>query len=353
MTNHKELTYAQAINAALVDAMMEFDDMILFGEDVALPGGVFGVTKGLHKRFGSRVFDTPISESAILGGAVGAAIVGRRPVVEIMWIDFMLVALDQIVNQAANVRYVSEGRLQAPITVRTQQGYVPGSPAQHAQCLEALLAHIPGLQVCMPSDSQDAYDLLRTSIASNDPTVFIEHRVLYHGKKQPVVLDAPRQGVGGSRIARRGSDVTLVTWGAIKVDVLEACAQLEAEESVSVEVIDAVWLRPFDFRTVLESVARTGRLVVVHEAHTFAGLGAEVIATVAESGVDLKSAPRRIGASDARVPAAPALAARVLPGVQDILEGVRAVMAHEPHSERVEADRRWASQLGRERHAVT
>ena len=179
------LTFAKAVNEALDRALREFPDAILFGEDVALPGGVFGCTKGLQARHGARVFDTPISESAMLGAAVGAALMGRRPIVEIMWADFSLVALDQIVNQAANVRYVSNGRLTAPMTVRMQQGVLAGSCAQHSQSLEAIFAHIPGLRVAMPSDPGQAYALLLAAVACDDPAIVIEHRAMYHTMSPP------------------------------------------------------------------------------------------------------------------------------------------------------------------------
>jgi acetoin:2,6-dichlorophenolindophenol oxidoreductase subunit beta len=236
MPESKQLSYAEAVNAALARALSERPETLLFGEDIAVPGGVFGVTKALHRRFGVRVFDMPISESAILGGAIGAALVGRRPIVEIMWADFSLVALDQIVNQAANGRYVSRGRLSAPITVRTQQGNAPGACAQHSQSLEAFFAHVPGLRVGMPTTHQDAYDLLLSAIWCDDPVIVIENRTLYHAGKRPVVLGGDVQPIGGARVRRPGSDITVLTWGAIQNRVLEASERLD----IDVEVIDAV-----------------------------------------------------------------------------------------------------------------
>ncbi len=203
------LTVASAVNAALDRALAEFPEALLFGEDIALPGGVFGCTKGLAERYGERVFDTPISESAILGAALGAALMGRRPIVEIMWVDFTLVAFDQIVNQAANVRYVSNGRLHAPMTIRTQQGAMPGSCAQHSQSLEALFTHIPGLRIAMPSGPNEAYSLLLSAIASEDPAVVIEHRGMYPVSGD-VRLGDPIERVGGARIVRTGTSVTIV-----------------------------------------------------------------------------------------------------------------------------------------------
>jgi pyruvate/2-oxoglutarate/acetoin dehydrogenase E1 component len=322
------VTFARAVNLALRRALSETPETILYGEDVGVPGGVFGVTRGLRKEFGERVFDTPISESAILGSAVGAAMVGMRPIVEVMWVDFSLVALDQLVNQAANVRYVSRGRLTAPITVRTQQGTLPGACAQHSQSLEALFAHIPGLQVCMPATVQDAYDLLLASIYSDDPTIVIENRGFYHTLSQELVPSQEVQRVGGARVRRAGTDLTIVTWGAMQYRVLEAAAELESS-GISAEVIDMRWLRPLDMASVLESVGRTGRLFVVHEAHRFMGLGAEIVAGVVESGVTLKSPPRRVGVPDVRIPAAPTLLEAVLPSVSDIVAQARKAVGHE------------------------
>ncbi|WP_131735658.1 alpha-ketoacid dehydrogenase subunit beta [Actinomadura roseirufa] len=317
----KNLSYAEAVNAALARALEERPETLLFGEDVALPGGVFGVTKNLRKRFGERVFDTPISESAILGGAVGAAMTGRRPIAEIMWADFSLVALDQLVNQAANVRYVSGGALTAPITVRTQQGGAPGACAQHAQSLEAFFAHVPGLRVCMPATRQDAYDLLLSAIWCDDPVVVIENRTLYHAGKDTVTLDGAVQPIGGAAVRRPGTDITVVTWGAMQHRVLEAADRLAAE-GIDTEVIDARWIRPFDLDAVLGSVRRTGRLAVVHEAHTIGGVGGEVVAAVAESGTPLLRPPVRIGAPPARMPAAPVLADAVIPTADVIAETI-------------------------------
>ncbi|MDQ7876510.1 transketolase C-terminal domain-containing protein [Microbacterium sp. QXD-8] len=318
----KRASYAEAINAALGRALRERSEVLVFGEDVALPGGVFGVTKGLQRQFGDRVFDMPISESAILGGAVGAGLFGARSVVEIMWADFSLVALDQLVNQAANVRYISRGMLASPITVRTQQGNAPGACAQHSQSLEALFAHIPGLQVCMPTTPQDAYDLLLTSIWSDDPTIVIENRTLYHGDKVDITTGGPVQPIDGAQVRRQGSDITLVTWGSTQFAALDA-ASVVAREGIDVEVIDMRWIRPLDHETVLASVERTGRLAIAHEAHTTGGVGAEIAARVAEHGLRLTSPIVRIGTPDVRIPAAPHLAQAVIPSAARIADAIR------------------------------
>lgn len=312
-----EITYAQAVNAALRRALAEDSKTLLFGEDVALPGGVHGVTRRLRREFGDRVFDTPISESAILGGAVGAAMMGLRPIVEIMWADFAFVAFDQLINQAANVRYVSRSRLKAPMTIRTQQGATPGSCAQHSQCVEALFAHIPGVRVCLPATPQDAYDLLLAAIECDDPVVVIESRALYHSLKDTVDLDGPRSPIGGARVVRPGTDISVVTWGPMLHTVLEAAHALEAD-GIDVEVIDARWLNPFDTDTVSESVSRTSRLAVVHEANLTGGFGAEIVARVVERGVPLSTPPLRVATDDLRIPAAPGLQSAAIPGAERV-----------------------------------
>ncbi|WP_327153379.1 alpha-ketoacid dehydrogenase subunit beta [Streptomyces tubercidicus] len=321
-----KVNYSGAVNAALQRVLAEVPETLLYGEDVAKPGGVHGVTRGLWKQFGDRVFDTPISESAILGSAVGAAMMGRRPIVEIMWADFFLVALDQMINQAANVRYVSEGKLTAPFVVRTQQGNSPGACAQHSQNLEALFLHTPGLRVAMPSTPQDAYDIMVSAVHCDDPVIVFDNRTLYFGQKQEIVTGRPPAPIGGSMLRRSGRAATVVTWGAITHRVLEAADQLAAQ-GTPVAVIETPWLNPFDTDTVIESVKRTGgRLAVVHEANTTAGFGAEVITRVAEAGV-LRGRPARIGVPDARMPAAAALASALIPDTGRIVEGLARLTA--------------------------
>lgn len=315
-----DMTYAEAVNAALRRALDEVPETILFGEDVAKPGGVHGVTRRLQRDFGDRVFDTPISESAILGGAIGAALVGRRPIVEIMWADFTFVAFDQIINQAANVRYVSRGRLTAPITVRMQQGATPGSCAQHSQSLEAIFAHIPGIRVCMPSTVQDAYDLTLAAIRCDDPTIVIEHRGMYQMKGTVDVASTWPTSAKAS-VRRRGPDTTVVAWGPMLDSALEAADMLEAE-GVGIEVIDPRWFNPLDTETIVASVGHTRRLAVVHEANRTGGVGAEMVARVVESGVALDGVPLRIATNDLRIPAAPSLQAAVIPNAERIAEDI-------------------------------
>lgn len=324
-----ELSYIRAVNEALAWALAHYPEAIVFGEDVALPNGPFGATKGLHERFGRRVFDTPISESAMVGAALGAGISGMRPIVEIMYGDFLLVAMDQIVNQVANARYVSNGALSPRLTIRTQQGATPGSCAQHSQSLEALFAHIPGLRVGLAAGAADAYQMLRAAIASEDPVLVFESRRLY-GQKEAVALDAPLERVGGARVRAEGDDLTIVSWGAALTDVLSA-RELLLADGVRAAVIDLRWLSRLDLAPVLAAVADSGRLAVVHEANLTGGFGAEVVARVHEAlGPDTPVASLRIGAPDTRMPAAPSLSAAVLPNAAAIAAQLQSFAAA-PH----------------------
>lgn len=324
-----ELNYGKAVNTALSRALTEFPESILFGEDLAKPGGVFGVTKDLQASFGQdRVFDTPISETAMLGTAVGAAMMGLRPIVEIMWIDFSLVAMDQIVNQAANVRYVSAGRLGAPLTIRTQQGALPGSCAQHSQNLEAMYAHVPGLRVGLPATPQDAYSMLLAAVKSDDPTLVIENRGLYFGAAEAVEVDGAIEAAEGARIAREGTDLTLVTWGAMLERAVNAANELEQNHGISVEVINARWVAPFDWDTLNQSVAKTARLLIVHEANVTGGFGAEIAArTQTHHFKKLEVPVERLGVPDVRMPAAPHLQNALIPDSQKIQDTVLKMMA--------------------------
>jgi pyruvate/2-oxoglutarate/acetoin dehydrogenase E1 component len=322
-TQTKDLTYVLAVNAALDRALEQWPEVMLWGEDVADAGGIFGATRNLKKRHGDRVFDTPISESAILGSALGSSLYGVRPVVEIMWIDFTLVALDQIVNQIANVRYVSNGQATAPLVIRTQQGVLPGACAQHSQNLEALFAHTPGLRIGMPATAQDAYDMLLTAVASDDPTLIIENRSLYFGQRTPVTLGGPIAPLGGARVARGGSDLTIVTWSAMLGRAMEAAEALAAE-GIDAEVIDLRWLNPLDTAAVAASVARTGKLLVAHEANVTGGFGAEIVARIAgQCWSSLTAAPVRVGTPDLRIPAAPHLQAAAIPGAGAVVRAAR------------------------------
>ena len=320
------MRYLQAVQAALRWTLESRDDTIIFGEDVAKPGGPFGTSKGLYEDFGwERIFDTPISETAMLGMALGSAMTGTRPVVEIMYADFMFVAMDQLINQIAHARYVSEGRWTAPLVVRTQQGYSPGSCAQHSHSIEAYLVHTPGLRVAAPATADDAYQMIRTAVAVDDPVVVVEARMLYPTRGD-VRLDVPIEPMGGARVARHGRDVTLVSWSSAVPTCLDAAERL-AERGVDAEVVDLRWLNPLDMDTVIGSISRTKRAVVVHEANLTAGLGAEVVARASESLFGILEAPiRRVAAPDVPMPAAPSLQAAVVPNVGSVVSAALGVL---------------------------
>jgi 2-oxoisovalerate dehydrogenase E1 component len=321
----RKMTYIQAVNEALRRELESRPEVIVYGEDVGHPGGVFGATRNLQQAFGAdRVFDTPISESAILGSAVGAAMMGLKPIVEIMWADFLLVALDQLINQAANVRYVTNGRNGAPVVVRTQQGATPGSCAQHSQCLEALLAHIPGLRIAIPATPQDAYDLLRAAVASADPCIVFEARSLYQATAD-VILSNDIEPIGKARLHRPGSDAMIITWGTLVSSSLQV-AELMHRDGIDVGVLDLRWLSPLDEAALAMAVkAASGRVVIAHEANQTGGFGAEIVARLHELRPnDLHAI--RVGARDARMPAAPELQSQILPTVERVMEAVRNVV---------------------------
>jgi 2-oxoisovalerate dehydrogenase E1 component len=325
----RELTYGKAVNEALRRELAARPEVLVYGEDVGHAGGIFGVTRTLQEEFGERrVFDTPIAEAAILGSAVGAALEGMRPVVEVMWGDFLLVALDQLVNQAANIRYVSRGRHAAPLVVRTQQGAVPGSCAQHSQSLEALLAHIPGLRIGVPSTPQDAHAMLRAAVADDDPVVLFEARALYQ-RKQNVRLGGEREGVGGARVRREGDDVAILSWGPMALAAEEAAEAL-AGRGVEATVVDLRWLAPLDDGAIATAVERTNRVVIAHEANLTGGFGAEIAARIVERHFGELDAPvRRVGAPDVRLPPAPSLQAALLPSADSIAKAAENLAVEE------------------------
>ncbi|MCC7413291.1 MAG: transketolase [Gammaproteobacteria bacterium] len=324
------MSYLQAVNAALRAELEGDARTIVYGEDVGKAGGIFGATKNLQRDFGAqRVFDMPIAENAILGSAVGAALTGLRPIVEIMWADFVFVALDQLVNQAANVRYLTEGRASVPLVVRMQQGATPGSCAQHSQSIEALLAHVPGLKVALAATPQDAYDLLRAAAADPDPCIVIESRALY-ALSGPVAYSDGAEPAGVARWHRRGTDAIVISWGAMLQRVL-AAAEALARTGVEVGVLDLRWLSPLDEQALAEVAAHAGgRVLIVHEAVRSGGFAAEVAMRIQEiHGGPLAYPVRRLTSPDIRMPAAPALQAAVLPDVASIVHAVRALM-HDP-----------------------
>ena len=304
--------------------MRRDEGVVVIGEDVA-EGGPYGATRDLVVEFGDRrVIDTPISEAAVTGVAVGAALSGWRPVVEIMFIDFITLALDQLVNHAAKARYMSGGQLRVPLVLRTQGGAGVRSGAQHSQSLEAWLAHVPGLAVVMPATPADAAGLLRAAIRADDPVVVVENKALYYEKGE--VADGALVPIGAAVTRRDGRDVTVVATSRLVGEALAAVDELAAE-GVSVEVIDPRTINPLDRETILRSVSRTTRLVVAHEAATIGGFGAEVAAVVAEEAIDRLAAPIvRVGAPFTPVPASPVLEDAYLVGRREIADAVRRVL---------------------------
>lgn len=318
-----ETRYGKAINQALHDAMAADPSVILFGEDVGEAGGPFKATRGLQEAFGAeRVRDTPISEAAIAGMAVGAALSGLKPVAEIMFMDFVTLAMDQLVNQAAKARFMFGGRNSVPMVLRTPHGGGLSAGPQHSQCLEAWLAHIPGLKVVCPATPADAYGLLRAAIDDPDPVVVVENKALY-ALKGEIDDDPAAIPIGKARIARPGSDATVVTYGAALHTALQAADTL-AGDGVDVEVVDLRSLQPWDEAAVLASLSRTHRLVVMHEAVEAFGIGAEIAARMADVGFDELDAPIvRVGAPFMPVPFAGVLEKAYLPAAADVVAAVR------------------------------
>jgi pyruvate/2-oxoglutarate/acetoin dehydrogenase E1 component len=324
-----ELSYREAVRDALSTAMRRDDDVFIMGEDIAEMGGSMGVTQGMLEEFGpERVRNTPISEMAIVGAGIGAAIAGMRPIVEIMYQDFTTLAMEQIVSQAAKHRYMSGGQIKVPLTIRTQggAGWSPG--AQHAQQLEAWFVHVPGLKVVFPSTPEDVRGLLWSSIYEDNPIVFFEHRTLY-GIKGEVPDEIEPIEIGKARIHREGEDVTVVATGRLVHESLKAADQA-AEEGISVEVFDPRTLQPLDEDALIASVKKTNRAVVAHEAVTRLGWGAEVAAVVQEKAFDYLDAPiARVGAKFTPIPFAPVMEEWVVPHAEDVLAAIKKTVGKE------------------------
>ncbi len=322
-----ELTYREAVRDALSAAMREDEDVFIMGEDIAEMGGSMGVTQGMLAEFGAeRVRNTPISEMAIVGAGIGAAMQGMRPVVEIMYQDFLTLSMEQLVNQAAKHRTMSGGQLKVPLTVRTQggAGWSPG--AQHAQQLESWFVHVPGLKVAFPSTPEDVRGLLWSSIYDDNPVVFFEHRLLY-----PLKGEVPEKlepiPFGKARIMREGTDVTVIAIGRMVPEALQAAEQAEAE-GISVEVLDPRTLLPLDEEAIIRSVQKTNRCVTAHEAVTRGGFGAELTAVVQHGAFDYLDAPvERVGAKFAPLAFAPAMEQWVVPHAADVLAAIKRTVA--------------------------
>jgi pyruvate dehydrogenase E1 component beta subunit len=321
-----QIRFAQAITQALDEEMARDEQVILLGEDIGRPGGSFGITKGLLDRYGpDRVYDTPISEEAIVGAALGSSLLGARPVVEIMFNDFAALAMDQIVNQAAKIHYMTGGQLSAPLVIRMLCGTNGSTAGQHSQSLEAWFTHVPGLKVVAPSTPVDAKAFLKAAIRDPDPVMFFEQRMLYNTKGEvPDAVEPARLGEG--KVVRAGTDLTIATYMKGVHLALEAAEQLE-REGISVEVWDARSLVPFDRDGLRASLERTGRLLTLHEAVVRGGFGAEIAAIAAEEMFDLLRAPvARVGAHATPHPYAPQLESTMLPSVERVVEAARATV---------------------------
>ncbi|HKY77391.1 MAG TPA: pyruvate dehydrogenase complex E1 component subunit beta [Acidimicrobiia bacterium] len=305
--------YWRAINDAMAEEMRRDDDVVLFGEDVGEWGGAFGITRGLHGEFGSeRVLDTPVSETAIAGAAVGAALGGLRPIAEIQFADFALIAGDEIFNKAAKWRYMHGSQHRLPLVIRLPNGSSAGAGPEHSQCPEVMAFHFPGTKVVLPATARDAKGLLKAAIRSDDPVLYFEHKQLYRTADE---IPDPDEviPIGVARTARRGTDATVVAAGLMVHHALAAAAAL-AEDGIELEVIDLRTLIPWDRTTILESVRRTGRIATVEESVREGGWGAEVAATVVEEAFDAVDAPPlRIGAASAPIPVSPPLEEAVVP----------------------------------------
>lgn len=318
----KKMSYAEAIREGMSIRMREDPCVLLFGEDVGAFGGCFGVTAGMFDEFGDkRVRDTPISEGAIIGAAVGSAATGLRPIAELMFCDFLTVGMDQLVNQAAKMRYMFGGKISMPMVVRLPGGAGVSAAAQHSQSLEAWVTHVPGLKVVYPSTPQDALGLMLSSIDDENPVMFVEHKAMYTMKGDVDSFEPIPLGKGD--IKRSGEDVTIIATGKMVHEALAAAKILE-EDGVSAEVLDPRTLYPLDKELIAQSLGKTHKAVIVTEENRRGGYGGEISAIIAEEMFDLLDCPIvRIGALDTPVPFAPVLEQAYLPNAQDIVKAVR------------------------------
>lgn len=318
-----EWRYMDAIRETIASEMRDDESVFLAGTDVGVGGGIFGVTKGLIDEFGpNRIRDAPISEAALLGMAVGAAATGLRPIVEIMFMDFIGVCYDALLNQASKLPFMTDGSIQLPLVVRTQTGAGRSSGAQHSQSLEALVAHIPGLVVVMPSTADDAAGLLRAAVRDSRPVVYVENRRMYGWKSARPLMLPDAANLGEAAVRKVGSDITIVTWGRMVSESLKAAEELEP--AISSEVIDLRALVPMDVTTIVESVTKTGRLVVAHDAVEQFGPGAEITARIVERAFwHLDCPPVRVAGKNSPVPFSPPLERAWLPSADKVADAVR------------------------------
>lgn len=324
----REITYMEAVREAMCQEMRVNEDVFIMGEDVGIYGGPFGLTNGMIEEFGpERVRNTPISEAALSGCAVGAAVMGMRPIVDLQFSDFVTIAMDNIVNQAAKLRYMFGGKGKVPMVLRTPGGSGAGFAAQHSQSLEAWMAHVPGLKVVQPSTPYDAKGLLKAAMDDDNPVLFYEHKLLYSMKGE-VPEEAYSIPLGKAEIKKEGTDVTIIATSIMVQRSLEAAKQLE-QEGIRVEVIDPRTLVPLDEETIIESVKKTGRAVVVYEAVKRGGYGAEIASMIAESeAFDYLDAPIvRLGGAAVPIPSSPILEKKAVPQVEDIIQAVKSTLA--------------------------
>ncbi len=321
-----EIALVEAVNLALARAMKDDETVLVFGEDVAVNGGVFRATDGLQKTFGDeRVFDTPLAEAVIAGLAVGLAAQGFKPIPEIQFMGFIYSAMDQMVNHASRLRNRTRGRLTCPMVLRAPFGGGIHGPEHHSESTEAMFAHVPGLRVVIPSSPYQAYGLLLAAIRDPDPVVFLEPKRIYRAFKQEVEDNGEALPLDKCFVMRDGSDITLVSWGAMMRETLEAAEKM-AEQGIDAEVIDVATLKPFDFKTIAESVEKTGRCVIVHEAAQTAGFGAEIAARLADEGLMSLQAPvARVTGPDTIMPL-PKLEHLYMPNTNHVLAAVNRVM---------------------------
>ncbi len=322
----RKITYREALREALIEEMKRDERVFIMGEDVAIYGGAYKVTDGLYKIFGEdRVRDTPISEAAIAGMATGAALTGMRPVAEIMYIDFITQATDQIINQAAKMRYMFGGKSKVPLVIRTQGGAGRGIAAHHSQSLEAWFVHVPGLYVVMPATPYDAKGLLKSSIRNDNPIIFIEHKLLY-GMKGEVPEEEYLIPLGKSDIKREGEDVTIVAYSRMLHIALAAAEELE-KEGISCEVVDPRTLKPLDIDTILESVKKTNRAVVISEGYPYCGMGGEIAYQIMEGAFDYLDAPvLRVTTPDVPIPMSPPLEEAAIPSPEKVIRAIKEIL---------------------------
>jgi len=323
----REITYAQAINEAMSQEMRRDNKVFCMGEDIGIYGGAFGVSAGMFAEFGpERVRDTPISESAIIGAAVGAACTGMRPIAELMFSDFSAVAMDQIVNQAAKMRYQFGGQAKVPLVIRTPGGSGAGAAAQHSQSIEAWFCHVPGLKVVVPSTPYDAKGLLISAIRDDNPIMFFEQKLLYR-QKGPVPEEAYTLPLGAAEVKRAGKDLTLITYGRM-LPLCLAVADKLAEEGIDIEIVDPLTLMPLDKEALIASVRKTGKAMIVHEAVQTGGIGGEIAAVIADSNAFfyLDAPIKRIGGLDVPIPYCLELEREVVPTADRITRAVHQLL---------------------------